>query len=78
MKQEISKLHADDIKVEYCLREGNPEKIICEESLKKKIDLIIMGVSEKNMLVNFIYKSTASYVIDNVSIPVLVVSIKNK
>ena len=37
MKQEISKLHVDDIKVEYCLREGSPGEIICEESLKKRL-----------------------------------------
>ena len=78
MKATISMLNAEDIDVEYILKEGKPTTAICEEADKNKIDLIIMGVSEKNTLSNFLFSSTASYVIEHVKIPVLVVPMKNE
>ena len=76
MKKIINYLHAEDIHIDYVLKEGKPNKIICEESISREVDLIVMGVSEKNALTNFIFNSTAAYVIEHVNIPVLVVPIK--
>ena len=78
MKKIIKYLHAEDIQVEYNVREGNANQVICDEAARIHADLIIMGVSDKNVISNFIFRSTASFVIEHVEIPVLVVPIKNK
>ena len=78
MREEIESLHAEDIQVEYVIKDGKPNKVICEEAQKAQADLIIMGVSDKNIISNFIFRSTASFVIEHVEIPVLVVPIKSK
>jgi nucleotide-binding universal stress UspA family protein len=77
MKNIVDHLKAGNIDIEYKLMEGKAHKIICKESVSQNIDLIVMGVSEKNSLTSFIFNSTASYVIEHVDIPVLVVPIKN-
>jgi len=77
MKEIIENLHAEDIQVEYNIREGKANEVICDEAKKVQADLIIMGVSDKNILSNFIFRSTASFVIEHIKIPVLVVPIKN-
>ena len=78
MSEVIKKLHAEDIQVEYIIKEGKSNLVICEEAERIEADLIIMGVSEKNIVSNFIYRSTASFVIEHVEIPVLVVPMKDK
>ena len=78
MKEVIKTLHAEDIQVEYIIREGKSNHIICKEAERIQADLIIMGVSEKNIVSNFIFRSTASFVIEHVEIPVLVVPLKDK
>ena len=77
MKEAIKILHAEDIKVEYNIREGKADQVICEEAERVQADLIIMGVSDKNVISNFIFRSTASFVIEHIKIPVLIVPIKN-
>ena len=78
MIEEIESLHAEDIKVEYIIRDGKPNKVICEEAEKLHADLIILGVSDKNIMTNIIFRSTASFVIEHVEVPVLVVPMESK
>ena len=78
MSEVIKKMHAEDIQVEYIIKEGKSNLVICEEANRIQADLIIMGVSEKNIVSNFIFRSTASFVIEHVEIPVLVVPLKDK
>ena len=78
MSEVIKKLHAEDIEVEYIIKEGKSHQVICQEAERIQADLIIMGVSEKNIVSNFIFRSTASFVIEHVEIPVLVVPLKDK
>ena len=78
MSEVIKKLHAEDIQVEYIIKEGKSNQVICQEAERIEADLIIMGVSEKNIVSNFIFRSTASFVIEYVDIPVLVVPLKDK
>ena len=78
MSEVIKKLHAEDIEVEYIIKEGKSHQVICQEAQRIQADLIIMGVSEKNIVSNFIFRSTASFVIEHVEIPVLVVPLKDK
>ena len=74
----IKNLHAEDIQVEYLIKEGKSNQVICQEAERVAADLIIMGVSDKNIVSNFIFRSTASFVIEHIEIPVLVVPMKNK
>ena len=76
MKELIQKLHAEEILVEYVIKEGKAQHIICDESKKVQADLIVMGNSEKNIITDIFFKSTSAYVIDHVDVPVLIV--KNK
>ena len=78
MSEVIKKLHAKDIQVEYIIKEGKSNQVICQEAKRIQANLIIMGVSEKNIVSNFIFRSTASFVIEHVDIPVLVVPVKDK
>ena len=75
MKALIQNLHAEDIEVEYIIKDGKCNQAICEEAERVNADLIIMGVSDTNIISNFIFRSTASFVIEHVEIPVLVVPI---
>ena len=72
MKGIIHSLHAEDIKVEFILKKGKPNKIICDESEKLGSDLIVIGKSSSNIS-NIILGSTSTYVISHANIPVLVV-----
>ena len=78
MSEVIKKLHAEDIQVEYIIKEGKSNQVICQEAERMQADLIIMGVSEKNIVSNFIFRSTASFVIEHGEMPVLVVPMKDK
>ena len=78
MRELIQNLHAEDIEVEYVIKNGKCNQAICEEAERVNADLIIMGVSDTNIISNFIFRSTASFVIEHVEIPVLVVPIKSK
>ena len=78
MSEVIKKLHAEDIQVEYVIKEGKSHQVICQEAERIQADLIIMGVSEKNIVSNIIFRSTASFVIEHVEIPVLVVPMKDR
>ena len=78
MKKVLKILHAEDIQVEYLVKDGKANQVICQEAERIQADLIIMGVSEKNIVSNLIFRSTASFVIEHVEIPVLVVPMKDK
>ena len=77
MKGIMHKLHAEDIDVKFLLKEGQSNKIICEEAEKNQSDLIIVGNSSNNSLVNFLFSSKTNYIIKHVNIPVLLVPIKS-
>ena len=73
MKDVLLSLHAEDVKVEFSIKEGKPHKVICEEAAKTNADLIIMGASRKPNISKYLLGTTASYVIEHAKIPVLVV-----
>ena len=76
MRKEIESLHAEDIQVEYILKDGKINKVICEEAKNVRADLIVMGASENRLISHFISKRIPSYVIKHSNIPVLVVPMK--
>ena len=73
MKDVLLSLHAEDVKVEFSIKEGKPQKVICEEAARTNADLIIMGTSRKPNISKYLLGTTASYVIEHAKIPVLVV-----
>ena len=73
MKDVLHSLHAEDVKVEFSIKEGKPQKVICEEAARTNADLIIMGTSRKPNISKYLLGTTASYVIEHAKIPVLVV-----
>ena len=73
MKGIIHKLHAEDIDVEFILKEGKPNKIICEEAKKNKSDLIVVGKATSNSFTSIILSRNINYVIKHAQIPVLTV-----
>ncbi len=73
MKGIIHSLHAEDIKVEFILKKGKPNKVICNESEKLGSDLIVIGKSSGSNISNIILGSTAAYIVNHANVPVLVV-----
>jgi nucleotide-binding universal stress UspA family protein len=73
MKGIIHSLHAEDINVEFKIKKGTPNKIICEEAVNLDADLIVLGKSSKGKISKFLLGSTAAYIVNNASVPVLVV-----
>ena len=73
MKDILLSLHAEDVKVEFAIKAGKPQKVICDEAARTNADLIIMGTSSKPNISKLLLGTTASYVIAHANIPVLVV-----
>ena len=78
MKGILHSLHAEDIKVEYLIKEGKPNKVICREATGLKADLIVMGTNGKNSISDYLLGSNAAYVVEHVKIPVLVIPLTDK
>jgi nucleotide-binding universal stress UspA family protein len=73
MKDMINSLGVDGLKIEFILRQGLPSHIICEESKKINIDLIILGTSHKSAISKLFSGTTAAFVIENSEKPVLTI-----
>ena len=73
MKAEISKLHAEDIQVDYELREGKPETAIVETAEKLGIDLIVICTDGRDNIKDFVTGTITDHVINHASCPVLVI-----
>ena len=76
MKAEISKLHAEDIQVDYELREGDPDKVIVETAEKLGIDLIVICTDGRDNIKDFVAGTITEHVINAASCPVLVIPFK--
>ena len=73
MKAEISKLHAEDIQVDYVLRQGKPETIIVETAEKIGIDLIVICTDGRDNIKDFVTGTITEHVINRAFCPVLVI-----
>jgi nucleotide-binding universal stress UspA family protein len=73
MKATISKLHVEDIQVDYVLREGKPETIIVETAEKLGIDLIVICTDGRDNIKDFVTGTITEHVINHASCPVLVI-----
>ena len=73
MKAEIGNLHAEDIQVDYVLREGKPERVIAETAGKLAVDLIVICTDGRHNIKDFVTGTITEHVINDVSCPVLVI-----
>jgi nucleotide-binding universal stress UspA family protein len=76
MKAVITKLHADDIEVDYLLHKGTPEKTIVEVADKLGIDLIVMCTDGRDNVMDFVTGTITEHVINTAHCPVLVIPYK--
>jgi nucleotide-binding universal stress UspA family protein len=73
MKTEISKLHAEDIQVDYELREGKLETVVVETAERLGIDLIVICTDGRENIMDFVTGTITEHVINRTSCPVLVI-----
>jgi nucleotide-binding universal stress UspA family protein len=73
MRAAIQTLHAEDIQVNYMLREGKPAKKIVKVAQKLGVDLIIMATDGRDNLKDFVTGTITERVINNAPCPVLVI-----
>ena len=72
MKKIIRELHADNIEVDFLIREGKASKTICEVASELKVDLIVIGTNGRDNIHDFILGTTSEYVVRHSKCPVLV------
>jgi len=70
--ESITQLNGDDIKKEIILKEGNVKESIINYANTINPDIIIMGTNGKDSLKDYMIGTTASYVVENSTYPVLV------
>lgn len=76
MQAIIKKLHAEDITVDYLLREGKPEKVIAEVAREIDADLIVLCTDGRDSLKDFVSGTITENVINSLVCPVLVIPCK--
>jgi nucleotide-binding universal stress UspA family protein len=76
MKAVITKLHADDIEVDYLLHKGTPQKTIVEVANKLGTDLIVMCTDGRDNVMDFVTGTITEHVINTAHCPVLVIPYK--
>ena len=73
MRDRIKRLHAEDIDIEYVLREGKPEKTIAEYANGHDIDLIVISTDGRDNLKDFVTGTITEHVINEAKCPTLVI-----
>ena len=73
MQAIIKKLHAEDIAVDYLLREGQPEKAIAAAAAELGVDLIVICTDGRDNLKDFVTGTITEHVINSLACPVLVI-----
>ena len=73
MKKLIGALHAEDIVVDYLLREGKPESLIAKVADELGADLIVICTDGRDNIGDFVWGTVTEHVINRATCPVLVV-----
>ncbi len=73
MQAIIEKLHAEDIVVDYLLRDGKPEQAIAAVAAELDVDLIVICTDGRDNLKDFITGTITENVINSLVCPVLVI-----
>ncbi len=72
----IQKLHAEDIAVDYLLREGKPAQAIAVVAAELGVDLIVICTDGRDNLKDFVTGTITENVINSLVCPVLVIPCK--
>jgi nucleotide-binding universal stress UspA family protein len=72
----ISKLHAEDIEVNYLLHKGTPEKTIVEVADNLGVDLIVICTDGRDNIMDFVTGTITEHVINAAHCPVLAIPYK--
>lgn len=78
MRAAIRQLNAEDLQVDYKLREGKPAKKIVKVAEKLGVDLIVMATDGRDSIKDFVTGTITEHVINHASCPVLVIPCKLK
>jgi nucleotide-binding universal stress UspA family protein len=70
---EIGNLHAEDLQVDYEIRQGKLEQVIAETAGKLGNDLIVICTDGKDNIKNFLTGKITEHVINHASCPLLVI-----
>jgi len=76
MRGSIRNLHAEDVQVDYKLREGKPAKKIVKVAENLGVDLIVMVTDGRDSIKDFVTGTITEHVINHASCPVLVIPYK--
>ena len=76
MQAIIKKLHAEDIPVDYLLREGKPRQAIALAAAELGVDLIVICTDGRDNLRDFVTGTITENVINSLVCPVLVIPCK--
>lgn len=76
MRETIEDLHAEDIDLEYVLREGKPEREIASAAEEVGADLIVIATDGRDNLKDFVKGTITENVINRAHCPVLVIPYK--
>lgn len=76
MRANIRNLHAEDVQVDYKLREGKPAKKIVKVAEKLGVDLIVMATDGRDNIKDFVTGTITEHVINHGPCPVLVIPYK--
>jgi nucleotide-binding universal stress UspA family protein len=76
MRANIRNLHAENIQVDYTLREGKPAKKIVKVAGKLGVDLIVMATDGRDNIKDFVTGTITEHVINHAPCPVLVIPYK--
>jgi nucleotide-binding universal stress UspA family protein len=73
MRASIRNLHAEDIQVDYTLRDGKPAKKIVKVAEMLGVDLIVMATDGRDNIKDFVSGTITEHVINHAPCPVLVI-----
>ena len=76
MRGSIRNLHAEDIQVDYKLRDGKPAKEIVKVAERRGVDLIVMTTDGRDSIKDFVTGTITEHVINHAPCPVLVIPYK--
>ena len=76
MQAMINNLHAEDIAVDYLVREGNPAQAIGPIAAELGVDLIVMCTDGRDNLKDYVTGTITENVINSLVCPVLVIPCK--
>lgn len=77
MQAMVQALHADDVELDYLLREGMPDSAIVHAAQDLGVDLIVICTDGRDNIKDFVTGTITEHVINKAQCPVLVIPYKN-